>query len=108
MTPANTVHTAQSFDEAVITHTVQASNELTAGNWIDIFTCDVVTDVCCRSCGYLYAVYHAGQIFDRKHTRLLASIPFGIVHFPFVYNLVWAGIVTCYGMDGPGIESRWR
>jgi hypothetical protein len=24
-----------------------------------------------------------------------------------MYYHEWAGIATCYGLDGPGIESRW-
>jgi hypothetical protein len=45
--------------------------------------------------------------YKQWETYLLRGTNWVFKHVRLVFILKWAGIATCYGLDGPGIESRW-
>jgi len=38
---------------------------------------------------------------------ILTKVYFVDLYYTITLQCMWAGIATCYGLDGPGIESWW-
>jgi hypothetical protein len=53
------------------------------------------------------------SVFQKLHNLVLSSIYIPVSHICFLHAVQKGcdssvGIATCYGLDGPGIESRWE